>query len=202
MLHSKHKVLVIAGNHGQFRSWLHTIKDLDAARYVYVQSLDAIQGACGDTFVTVGTYWENPLYKNFIPPELEQLARTAFFQAGDFVVYKYIEASKVFTMWLFTIKEIYEHECTLHRRIPQGARGGLRTIENVKLYELRKAGTKEINACKRIASSFLKRPSPVEFEATANQLARDFAPEVQTCRACRWPVLHGHRCAYCGEIDP
>lgn len=36
----------------------------------------------------------------------------------------------------------------------------------------------------------------------ACELARDYAPEIKPCKSCRYPVLHGYCCTFCGEVDP
>lgn len=51
------------------------------------------------------------------------------------------------------------------------------------------------------------KPKPIDpesprWEKLANQMARDFAPQIIACKHCRYPVVEGYCCRYCGSSDP
>ena len=47
-----------------------------------------------------------------------------------------------------------------------------------------------------------KKLTPTAYERLANQVARNFAPEIHPCAKCGHPVVDGYCCGFCGDINP
>ena len=45
-------------------------------------------------------------------------------------------------------------------------------------------------------------PYDDKWEKLANQIARDFAPEIYPCKKCGYPVPEGYCCTACGTSVP
>jgi hypothetical protein len=46
------------------------------------------------------------------------------------------------------------------------------------------------------------KPYTKHWESMANQIARDFAPEIYPCKHCGNPTLTGYCCTRCGSSTP
>ena len=60
--------LVLAGNKKQYDNWLRE-NHLNPAEYRFICKPEHIRGYNPIKIIKVGTYWENPLYKNEILKE-------------------------------------------------------------------------------------------------------------------------------------
>lgn len=45
-------------------------------------------------------------------------------------------------------------------------------------------------------------PSPKEYEEAQVSLALSYAPNMYPCADCKWPVIDGYCCTYCGSSSP
>ena len=52
------------------------------------------------------------------------------------------------------------------------------------------------------AESVFMNPDSEEWEALANQVARNFVSSIFPCVSCGLPVISGFCCSHCGEGDP
>lgn len=41
-----------------------------------------------------------------------------------------------------------------------------------------------------------------KYEEEAIKLAFDFCPPIKPCKDCKWPVVKGYCCTFCGSADP
>lgn len=46
------------------------------------------------------------------------------------------------------------------------------------------------------------KPYSEQWYKLVASLALDFAPAINPCRECRYPVVHGYCCQYCGSATP
>ena len=41
-----------------------------------------------------------------------------------------------------------------------------------------------------------------QWQRLANQIAREYAPDIYVCAKCQYPVLSGYCCQFCGSNNP
>lgn len=47
-----------------------------------------------------------------------------------------------------------------------------------------------------------KPPNDRQYRQAEIDQAISFAPPIRPCKTCKWPVVMGYCCNYCGEVDP
>ena len=46
------------------------------------------------------------------------------------------------------------------------------------------------------------KPTAAQYEKEAGNIARRYAPPTYPCEKCKWPVIKGYCCEYCGDDNP
>lgn len=47
-----------------------------------------------------------------------------------------------------------------------------------------------------------KPPTEDQYRTAVVQVALDYCPPIKPCKDCKWPVINGYCCHYCGSVDP
>lgn len=48
----------------------------------------------------------------------------------------------------------------------------------------------------------IQPPTEAEYDRATLLTALNFAPPIRPCKDCKWPVVRGYCCTYCGSVDP